>query len=126
MSSNSVASVTTLSRLFHIFVEGVEEEVRELASSASEAPSPSLAMYDGVAGRTGAARKCMPRGVGKWSLRGESHCSIFSVDCLFLLLQSTTVSRSWEGSSTMALRSLGGLLRACGEDGRKAVLGSSI
>lgn len=36
----------------------------------------------------GAARKCMPRGVGKWSLMGDSHCSIFSADLdLFLPVQ---------------------------------------
>lgn len=53
----------TLSLPFHICVdgsEGTEEDVSELVSSASY---PDIA--EGVAGMIGAARKCMPRGVGK-------------------------------------------------------------
>jgi hypothetical protein len=77
----------TLSLLFHICVdgsEGTDEDVSELVSSASYSD-----IAEGVAGMIGAARKCMPRGVGKWSLMGDSHCSIFSIDfVLFLLVRS--------------------------------------
>ncbi len=57
MSSNSVTSVVHDSLFFQILVDGSEEEASELASSPSHSELSD--------GRTGAARKCMPLGVGK-------------------------------------------------------------
>src|SRR5690349_20488165 len=69
MSSNSVASVIKLDRLKR-FVDGFEDDdCGELLSSAETA--------EGDDGSTGAAMKWIPLGVGKWSLSGDSHCSIF-------------------------------------------------
>jgi hypothetical protein len=126
----------TLSLLFHIWVDGtdgIEDDVSELVSSASYSD-----MIDGVEGTIGAARKCIPRGVGKWSLMGDNHCSIFSIDfVLFLLVRSEMVRSGtmWDtamviiisslSSSIIGLRALA-FLRPAGEEGRYVVAGKRI
>ena len=76
----------------------------------------------------------MPRGVGKWSLMGDSHCSIFSTDFdLFLRARSETgawdmdmvIVMSSPSSSIMGLRVLP-CRRPWGEGGRYVVAGKRI
>jgi hypothetical protein len=67
-SSNSVTSVMVLARFFH-----------RLDDAVSEAASSSVESVEGDDGRIGAAIKCMPRGVGKWSLMGDIQATILEV-----------------------------------------------
>lgn len=125
----------TLALPFHNCVEGIdgtdgtEEEVSEPVSSASYAETA-----EGVEGMIGAARKCIPRGVGKRSLMGDSHCSIFSPD-LDLFIPVRSAFGTWDidivivisspSSSIMGFSVLPSL-RPCGEGGRYVAAGKRM
>jgi hypothetical protein len=72
MSSKSVASVVK-----EVLVHGAEEGVREVLEIML-----SLSLSDAsVDSAIGAGMKWLPRGVGKLSLRGESHSAVLDTFC---------------------------------------------
>lgn len=113
MSSNSVTSVHVLDR-FH----GLEEEEGELLSSTDA--------VEGDEGSIGADKKWKPRGVGKWSLRGDSHDTIFSLGDWAWILRFSGAARLCgcsTSSSIIVLSNLPGLRSCDGEGGRYVVDG---
>lgn len=106
-----------------------------LVQGADEAASDKLSVFDEASEvHIGADMKWFPRGVGKWSLRGESHSALFgdlSWGDLFRPLSTAYLEAKAEpriGSSSTSIMVLsdGRLLSACPEDdgGRYVVDGN--